>query len=141
MGNKNIFRSYLMKTNTLTLYVLLLVAAALITACGGGAPAATPTPEGPKGDPTAGKPQFEATCSACHGPDGKGVAGLGKDLTTSTFAKGLSDADLIAFINKGRDTSDPENTTGVAMPPKGGNPALDETDLLDIIAYLRVLEQ
>ncbi len=130
-----------MKTKTFTLFALVLAAAALIAACGGGAPAATPTPEGPKGDPMVGKTNYDATCSACHGPDGKGITGLGKDLTTSTFAIGLSDADLIAFVLKGRDTSDPANTTGVAMPPKGGNPALDETDLLDIIAYIRTLEQ
>lgn len=129
-----------MKTKLFSLFALALIAAAVIAACGGGAPAATPTPEGPKGDAGAGKTKFEATCSACHGPDAKGIAGLGKDLTTSEFAKGLSDIDLVAFVTKGRDTSDPANTTGVAMPPKGGNPALSETDLLDIIAYVRTLE-
>jgi len=129
-----------MKTKIFTLFVLLLAVAALMAACGGGAPAATPTPEGPKGDPTAGKTKFVSTCSACHGPDAKGIAGLGKDLTISTFAKGLSDTDLVAFVTKGRDTSDSANTTGVAMPPRGGNPALSDTDLLDIIAYIRTLE-
>jgi mono/diheme cytochrome c family protein len=129
-----------MKTKTMTLYMVLMVAAALIAACGGGAPAPTATPEGPKGDAIAGQTKFSATCSACHGPDAKGIAGLGKDLTTSTFAIGLSDSELIAFVNQGRDASDPLNTTGIAMPPKGGNPALDEADLLDIVAYLRTLE-
>ncbi|MEO8084045.1 MAG: cytochrome c, partial [Ardenticatenales bacterium] len=79
-------------------------------------------------------------CAACHGPDGKGVPSLGKNLVTSTFAKDMTDAELVAFLKVGRDTSDPLNTTGVAMPPKGGNPALTDGDLMDIVAYVRQLE-
>jgi len=93
------------------------------------------------GDVAAGKKAYESSCSSCHGPDAKGLPNLGKDLTTSTFAIGLSDADLVAFIKKGRDTSDPANTTGVAMPPKGGNPALKDKDLQSIVAYVRTLEK
>ena len=72
---------------------------------------------------------------------GVGVQGLGKDMTTSTFIKDLDDAQLLEFIKKGRDASDPLNTTGVAMPPKGGNPALDDAKLMDIIAYIRTLNK
>jgi disulfide bond formation protein DsbB len=115
---------------------LFAAGAILIAACG--APA---TPEGPKGDAVAGKTKYEGTCIACHGPDAKGIAGLGKDLTVSEFAKGKSDADLVALVLIGRDTGDPANTTGVAMPPKGGNPALTDQDLLDIVAYVRTLEK
>jgi cytochrome c len=37
------------------------------------------------GDPAKGQTLFTGTCSARHGPTGTGVAGLGKNLTTSTF--------------------------------------------------------
>lgn len=30
-------------------------------------------------------------------------------------------------------------TTGVVMPPLGGNPALTDADLIDVIAYVRTL--
>ncbi len=93
------------------------------------------------GDAAAGKKLYESSCASCHGPDAKGLPNLGKDLTTSQFAIGLSDADLVAFIKKGRDTSDPANTTGVAMPPKGGNPALTDKQLASIVAYVRTLEK
>jgi disulfide bond formation protein DsbB len=66
---------------------------------------------------------------------------LGKDLTASTFLKGLPDAEAILFLTKGRPSSDPLNTTKVDMPPRGGNPALKEQDLADIIAYLRTLQK
>ena len=125
------------------LFVLFTVAviAMLLAACGGGG-AAQPTavPE-VKGDAVAGKAKFEGTCASCHGLDAKGLPNLGKDLTTSTFAKGLSDKDLVAFIIKGRASSDPANTTGVDMPAKGGNPALSEKDMYDIVAYVRTLEK
>ena len=126
-----------MKIRLLTLLAMLVVGGILVTACGGGA-APTPTP---RGDAVAGKNKFESTCSACHGPDAKGIVGLGKDLTTSEFSKVKTDEELVAFLNKGRDPSDPLSTTGVAMPPKGGNPALDDDDLFDIVRYVRTLER
>ncbi len=95
----------------------------------------------PAGDATHGEELFVATCLACHGEGGIGIEGLGKDMTTSTFIRGLSDGELLAFIKVGRSTSDPENTTGVDMAPKGGNPSLDDADLMDIIAYMRTLEK
>ena len=84
---------------------------------------------------------FAVTCSACHGKDGKGLRGLGKDLTDSEFARKLDDDGLLAFIKRGRDPSDPANTTKVGMPPKGGNPALSDDDLLDVIAFVRTLQK
>lgn len=48
---------------------------------------------------------------------------------------------MVAFLKVGRDPSDPLNTTGVAMPPKGGNPALSDQDLLDIVAFVRTIHQ
>jgi disulfide bond formation protein DsbB len=47
----------------------------------------------------------------------------------------------MAFIKTGRPASDPLNTTGVDMPPKGGNPALSDQDLADIIAFIRSIHQ
>ena len=75
-----------------------------------------------------GKTVFEGTCISCHGPDAKGLPGLGKDLTTSEFVAAQTDNQLIGFVKKGRPASDPANTNKVDMPPKGGNPALTDTD-------------
>jgi disulfide bond formation protein DsbB len=93
------------------------------------------------GDPEAGKTHYDSVCVACHGTDATGLPNLGKDLTTSEFTQGLTDAELVAFVKMGRSVSDPANTTGVDMPPKGGNPALSDQDLYDIVAYLRTLEK
>ncbi|MCL4506194.1 MAG: cytochrome c [Chloroflexi bacterium] len=125
----------------------------LLAACGSSAPAPTPTQSGPKvstdaqkfaslkGDPVNGKTKYETTCIACHGPDLKGMPNLGKNLTTSTFLKGLPDAEAVLFLTKGRPSSDPLNTTKVDMPPRGGNPALKDQDLADIIAYVRTMQK
>ncbi len=121
------------------LFALFVLGTLVLSACGGGAAPAAPAKSA--GDPVKGKAKFEGTCSACHGPDAKGLPGLGKDLTTSTFAKGKTDPDLIAFIKTGRPASDPLNTTKVDMPPKGGNPALSDADLADIVSYIRTLEK
>ena len=91
------------------------------------------------GDAAHGEELFSTTCSACHGPGGVGVEGLGKDMTESEFIASQTDADLITFIKLGRSTSDPLNTTGVDMPPKGGNPSLSEEDLNDIVTYIRTI--
>ncbi len=93
------------------------------------------------GDAAKGKTLFTSSCSSCHGPDAKGLPNLGKNLTTSTFVKGQNDAQLLAFVKKGRPASDPANTTGVDMPPKGGNPAITDKNLNDIIAFIRTVNK
>lgn len=118
-----------------SLILIVFVTAAVLTACGGGAPAE------PFGDSTAGREVFVASCVSCHGADAKGVPGLGKDLTTSAWTPEQSDEDLLAFLLTGRPASDPLNTTGVDMPPKGGNPALTEDDLKNVVAYLRSIHE
>ena len=120
---------------------LVMVLALFITACGGGGEAEEPAEPASTGDATAGEPLFTSTCSACHGPDAKGLPNLGKDLTTSVFLIDRSDDEMLDFILVGRTAGDPLNDTGVDMPPKGGNPALSEADIYDIIAYLRTLEE
>jgi len=83
---------------------------------------------------------FVSACSACHGENGGGVDGLGKPLDSSDFVRSKTDQELIAFIKTGRPIWDPENTTGLDMPPKGGNPALSDDDLQHIVSYIRALQ-
>ena len=140
-------------------YMFLAVLAALVmvlalAACGGGgggaseeagggdaAPPAEQQEVASAGDPEAGKQQFDMVCIACHGAGGVGVEGLGKPFTTSEFLLSVSDQELLDFIKTGRPISHPDNTTGVDMPPKGGNPALTDEQLQDIIAYIRTLHE
>ena len=112
-----------------------------LAACGGdpGDPGTTGTVVTGAGDRGRGQEIFDSTCITCHGPGGIGIAGLGKPLTTSTFAAGLTDSELLAFLDVGRPADDPLNTTGVVMPPRGGNLALTDADLIDVIAYVRTL--
>jgi mono/diheme cytochrome c family protein len=130
---------------------LLLIGATSLVACGGDEePTATPAPIATaaataasvaQGDAEAGKKLYATTCVACHGPNGEGVTGLGKNMQTSEFIASKSDEELAAFVKQGRDISDPLNTTGVMMPPKGGNPALSDEQILDIIAFIRTIHQ
>lgn len=127
----------------------LLIAALtlVVAACGGGAATETSDPanpasqstEAPGGDAAAGETLYTGSCSACHAPDGVGVDGLGKPIVGSEFVASLSDQELVDFIKSGRSTSDPANTTGIDMPPKGGNPSLSDSDIADIAAYLRTI--
>lgn len=83
---------------------------------------------------------FNTVCIACHGKGGVGIKGNGKALAANEFVKSLDDDALLAFVKQGRGPTDPKNTTGIQMPPKGGNPALSDDDILDVIAYLRTLQ-
>ncbi|MBI5878212.1 MAG: c-type cytochrome [Chloroflexi bacterium] len=94
-----------------------------------------------KGEADKGNKIFHGTCNACHGDDAKGKVGLGKNLVVSPYLKGISDADFVLFVTKGRPASDPANTTKVDMPAKGGNPALSDQDLADVVAYVRSLQR
>ena len=80
---------------------------------------------------------FRESCAACHGIDAKGVVNLGNQLAGSDFVNGKTDAELLEVVRKGRDLSDPANTTHLVMPPSGGRPDLSDQDLLSIIAFIR----
>lgn len=111
----------------------ILLLAMLLSACsGGGNPPAASVVEGP-----VGANLYQQTCANCHGTDGKGLPNLGKDLTASEFVQSQSDQAVLAFVKQGRLPNDPGNTTGVPMPPKGGNPALTDEQILEIIAFIR----
>ena len=124
----------------------LAVSALLLTGC----PQSKPKKDWSKMPPQKTKPVklgpsgeelYRSSCSACHGADAKGVPNNGKDLVSSEFCRAQTDDQLCEFIEKGRPTSDPLNTTKVAMPPKGGNPALSDSDIKSIVAYVRSLQQ
>lgn len=106
-------------------------------------PEATPTPEPLVGyfesDVNAGRTSFMGTCSACHGPDAGGVAGLGPDLVNNAFTFGLTDDEFREFVITGRGAFHPDNKTRVEMPARGGNPGLSDQSIDQIIAYLRTL--
>ncbi|MHC4127585.1 MAG: cytochrome c oxidase subunit 3 [Planctomycetota bacterium] len=91
------------------------------------------------GDARRGKVVWAATCRSCHGQRGEGVPGQGRDIRESVFVAQRNDGELLAFVKVGRMPFDPLNTTGVQMPPKGGNPLLNDQSLLDAIAFLRTL--
>ena len=114
----------------------LIVCALALAGCASAGPGGQVT-----SDPAVarGKRAFEQTCVACHGPDGVGIAGLGAALSDNAFTEGMSDAELAVFIKTGRRSDDPANTTGVEMPALGGNPALTDADVADLVAYLRDL--
>ncbi len=127
---------------------LLLTLGAAIAACGGSEPATSPSGDSGapaeqaaalEGDPEHGEEIF-TPCAGCHGPDARGVQNLGKDLHSNEFIAAMSDDEAVAFLKTGRPATHELNTTGVDMPPKGGNPAFSDQDLYDIIAYVRTLE-
>ena len=133
-------------------FIGIVVLMLLLAACGGGSePVAGSAADSSQpaeaaaevgvGDPAAGKEQYDQICIACHGPTGEGIEGLGKPFTTSEFLQEKSDAEMVEFIKTGRPSGDPLNTTGIDMPPKGGNPALTDQQILDILAYVRTLHE
>jgi disulfide bond formation protein DsbB len=123
----------------MTLVVAAALLVGLVAGCGNGGKESGGTKL--NGDPVKGQVAFESTCISCHGNDGQGLPGSGKNLVKkSDWMKKQDDAALLAFVKTGRPTTDPLNTTQVDMPPRGGNPALTDEDLTNIIAYVRSLQ-
>lgn len=76
-------------------------------------------------------------CNVCHGPEGKGVQGLGANLTDSEWIQGDGSLEAIAkTIAMGVDASN--SSTGTAMPPKGGSAITDE-QVKAVAAYVYTL--
>lgn len=80
------------------------------------------------------------SCSSCHGQNFEGVKSLGPALADSHFIQDYTDDEIIAFIKEGRSKDAPDNETGIAMPPYGGNPRLTDDDLADIVLFLRTMQ-
>ena len=114
----------------IALFTLMTVAAG----CGGGgdAPAANQAAQ-------QGKAIFDRICSTCHGKDANGLPKLGKGLRNNEFTKSQSDGELVTFLKTGRPATHPLNTTGVDMPPRGGDPTISDSDLQNVVAFLRTL--
>ncbi len=127
-----------------TLVAVLVVIAAACGESGGSdettAPTTAETAAPPSnGDAANGEVLYSGTCIACHGPNGEGIEGLGKPWVGSDFINSRTDQELFDFLLEGRPSDHPENTTGIAMLPRGGNPNLTDDDLFDLIAYMRTL--
>jgi mono/diheme cytochrome c family protein len=122
----------------LTLPLTAALAACEPGADSGGASTAV-AKEAAGGDVAKGKDLF-STCATCHGLEAEGVKGLGKTLKGNDFVKSSSTAELVAMINAGRPADDPKNTTGILMPPKGGNAGLTDEDVAHIVAYLKSIQ-
>lgn len=125
-----------MKNKYLSILAIFIFAALILTACGGSS-----EPTYSAEDVAAGGDIFASTCSACHGADAKGLPNLGKDLTTSEYVHDNDDDTLMQLLIGGRPSGHELNTTGVDMPPRGGNPSLTDDDLRTVIAYLRSINQ
>jgi cytochrome c oxidase subunit III len=93
-----------------------------------------------QGDPAAGRSLWMNTCLACHGQRGEGVRGQAMPFHETGWIESQTDEELLAFIKRGRMPFEPTNRTGIQMPPKGGNPLLNDDQLRDIIAYIRTLD-
>lgn len=87
-----------------------------------------------------GQQLFLRTCASCHGLRGEGLPGSGLELRTSAFITERGDDELVDFLKVGRQPWDADNTTGVQMPARGGDPRVTEDDLRDIVAYLRKMQ-
>ena len=92
-------------------------------------------------DPERGRLLYMGSCSSCHGQRGQGMPHQGANLRVSSFVARRSDADLVSFLKRGRAPGDPDSVQGLLMPPRGGNPALDDAALDAIVGFLRQLQQ
>lgn len=89
-----------------------------------------------------GKPVYEgkaggALCFTCHGPQGKGIPGLGPDLTDDKWLHGDGG---FAFLQQIVRTGVPKpKQAATIMPPMGGG-KLSDAQLVALAAYLRSLQ-
>lgn len=88
-----------------------------------------------------GKQLFMQNCSSCHAADASGMPKQGANLRDSVFVAKRSDAQLVSFLRVGRNPGDRDSVLGLTMPPRGGNANLEDDELADIVAYLRLVKR
>lgn len=76
---------------------------------------------------------YAQTCVACHADNGTGALPGIPDFTAAGGPLGQSDEVLLRHIIDGFQS--PGST--MAMPPRGGNPALTDADIKSVLEYLR----
>jgi mono/diheme cytochrome c family protein len=80
-----------------------------------------------------GEVVYNGTCIACHGGDGAGTLPGVPDLTGKEGPLAQDDAVVLKRMADGfQSTGSP-----MGMPPRGGNPALTDTDLKAVLKYMR----
>jgi mono/diheme cytochrome c family protein len=92
-------------------------------------------------DPERGRAVFASTCVTCHGQHGQGMPNQGIQIRRSKFIAEKTDQELLEYLKVGRPINSPDNKSGILMPPRGGNSALDDAQLKDVVAFLRVLQK
>lgn len=92
-----------------------------------------PTPPAPAADDPAAA-LYGQTCVACHGPDGKGTVPGTPDFTgNNSPLRTKDDAHLIKSVLEGFQSPG----SALAMPARGGNPALTDADARELVRYLK----
>ncbi|MGV8934037.1 MAG: c-type cytochrome [Gallionellaceae bacterium] len=76
---------------------------------------------------------YNTTCVVCHGADGEGNMPGVSDLKQKDAGLYQSDALLMDRMLKGYQSA----TSSMDMPPKGGDPTLTESDLKEVLKYMR----
>ncbi|MHB1213970.1 MAG: c-type cytochrome [Thiobacillus sp.] len=80
-----------------------------------------------------GQAVYNGTCIACHGGDGTGSLPGVPDLTGKAGLLSQDDAVLLGRMADGFQSPG----SSMAMPPKGGNPALTDADLSAVLTFMR----
>lgn len=76
---------------------------------------------------------YNQTCVACHSANGKGAVPGAPDFTAPGSPLSKADDLLLRHMIEGFQSPG----SPMAMPARGGNPALTDTDLAALLAYLR----
>jgi mono/diheme cytochrome c family protein len=115
-----------------------LIALTAITTLADSSPSPTPAGGGAlPGDPARGATLYGQNCATCHGANLEG--GIGAVLNPIDKLPGVANSldpkFLIDIITNGRQPQ-PGDPKQIAMPAKGGNPALTDQDIKDLAAYI-----